>query len=325
MKRFLLITCSALLLTMTGCSNSEKNTENTEVASETDADTSEETYPWLPVIQHKDEILLYDRFYGQVVRYDRSNFETTTNEDHVSYQYEFNNLTSDIYTSLYLEESNFKIIRLNDDKAEVLYTTKDGETLYPVAYKDEENMYMVKCTYADDGTRLIDEQIICSFDAKTGKLTPIKGTKGFDTACATIIDDTLYFTTRLSNDDDTFSYELYKTDVTKDESPELIDDSLAEGELYNNNGTLWAADKDNIYEYENKENKFKKSTYNYFYNEYLFQIATQDDSDDMTLSIIDTKTKKEIKSFAKIIDFKISDDIVTVYRDYEVTTFGLNR
>lgn len=349
MKKFLTIMCSVLLLGATSCSNNdtsqqaekatenvgtsetetsndtENTTENVETTSETEASNDTEDYFWLPHTKGKNEILLYDRFYNCVVRYNKNSYEIVSSYEFDYLQYGFDSLDTNIYTSWFVEEDNFNIVRLNDDSTELIFQSNKGDALAPLIYQDEESIYMIKSKFDDAGKEMLSEKVICKFNAKTKQLEDIQSTKGLNTFYGALIDDTLYFTTGNDTDVENYSYELYKMNIKEDKKPELMVDNLADGEIYNNNGSLWISDKENIYDYKNKENKFSKKGYNYFYNDYLFQVTAEDDTEDMSLYITNTKTKEEVDSFAKMVDFKVSDNKVTVYTKSEIATLELDK
>lgn len=330
MKRFLVLTCSVLLLGLTGCTSQDNVTETetneaTEDSTEADTSAKPDNTDSLPATKSEDEILLFDRLYQQIVRYNKDTNAVDNDIEQISSQYAFNSLDSNIYTSVSEDQSKFKIIRVNDNNSELLFESNDNEILLPLTYEDEENMYILKST-TKDGQELFEERVICKFNAKTKQLEELPATKGFSTCSAVVISDDLYFTVNdnvdVDNDGTNEYFELYKLNLTTNEKPELVDDKLKSYDLYSYEDKLWVSDPENIYDYSDDRNTFSKQYLNYFSDNYLFQVNIEED---MTLTILDTKTKEVVKTFDKTVDFKVKDNNVTVYTKSEIAVLDLNQ
>lgn len=310
MKKLTLTICCILLLLLTSCSTRDTQTEHNG-------------YDWLPSANSENEILLYFKYDQHILSYDKNTHEVVEVNDTDNYfQYEFNNLATNIYTAGHSAENNFKIVRMNEKNTELLYQMEQNEAIFPLAYQDEENMYFFKCTYDKNKGELYDQRVICKFNAKTKQLEELDVTRGLQTNSGAIINDLLYFTTYNDIDEDSYRFELYKMDINTEAKVELVNDNLAESEIYNHNGKLWVSDKDYIYDYEDNTNKLPKQYSNYFYNNTLFQIDVNKNAD-LELTVTDTTTKEVIKTYDQIIDFIVKDNNVTVYTYDETESFAL--
>lgn len=319
MKRFFIVTCSAFLLSLTGCQSQDKTATETSVeTSEEETTTTVDNSHWLPVTKSENETLLFDRFYGRIVRYDTNKFTVDSDSAIVSSQYAFNNLDTNIYTSL-TDRNTTAIIRISEKDPEVLFESNTNEYLLPLAYVDEESMYILKTTADNNGKELFEDRVICKFNAKTKQLEEIGSTRGLSTCFGTVVGDDLYFTVNEDVGDDRF-FDLYKLNTTTDEKPELLNARLTAGEVYNYNDKLFVSDPLSIYGYEDNNNTFTKYSLNYFVDNYLFQV---DKKEDMTLTVLDTTTKKVVKTFEKAVDFKVHENVATVYTTSGIETFEL--
>lgn len=331
MKKSLLVICSVLIFGITGCSITDKTTSETdtttevEVTSETDTTTEADAtsvtvppdYNWLPVADEasENEKLLYDKFNQKIVNYNIDTKKVVEKNEEANYfQYGFNDLETDIYTTGNSVDTNhnYKIIKMLDKKTETLYEMKDNEGIFPLAYKDEENMYFIKCTYGDDNKELYADRVICKFNEKTKKLEELDATKGLMTSYGVVIDDLLYFTVYEDINYKDYAFTLNKMDLNANNNIKQVDANLAEGEVYNNNGKLWVSDKANIYEYENNKNKYPKKSLNYFYKNELYQLGLNDEHH-VSIAILSEGDGKVEFGRENVIDVRVEDGIPNIY------------
>lgn len=316
MKKSLLVILGVLILG--GCSNKDDTSYQTTTTSK----TVYSDYSWLPVADDEFgvERLMYDRYNQKIVAYTAdSPALIERNEEPNYFQYGFNDLDSQVYTTGHSadKEHNYKIIKMNEKDTETLYEMKPNEGIFPLAYKDYENMYFIKCTYDDNNEEVYADRVICKFNATTKKLEVIDATKGLMTSYGVVIDDLLYFTVYNDIDIENYTFILNKMDLESSKI-EQVDDKLAEGEVYNNNGKLFVSDQVNLYEYKNNKNKYTKKSLNYFYDGLLYQVAPNDEMR-IQLSCIDENLSEVAMGSGNLIDFEVKDGDVYAYTTSGVT------
>lgn len=273
------------------------------------------TFDWLPTTKNEDEILLYDKFDQRILSYNtKTNSIVTKNETKNYLQYEFNNLACNIYTTGHSIENHYKIIEKEEKEIKVLYEMEKNEAIFPLFYENYENMYFLKTLYTDAGEELYKERVVCKFNAKTKELAELEETKGIRICSATLIDNILYMTVYDSKAD---KYKLYQMDASTEKGIDMVSEGLVSEDIYNNNGRLWVSDNTEIYDYNNKQNRFTKKTLNYFSGDQLLQIGVNTNGD-LQLTITNTKTNEIDNITDNIIDVRISNSKIYVYTSQKI-------
>lgn len=305
-RKYLLAAYIFLIFLLTGCSRADSLTGG-ETATGQDKD-----YDWLPQTAGENEILLYDKYDQRIITYDIDQHKVIQKNDTLNYlQFEFNDLTSDIYTTGHSIENDYKIIKLGKDKIDILYEADQMEALFPLAYRDPEYMIFLKCTYQDNGAELYGDRVVCRFNEKTKTLTEIAETKGMRVTNGAIVGDMLYLT---EYDAGTDRYALYMLSMSGNEKPILLLDNLAAGEIYSNNDALWISDASKIYCYEDDAVCFPKKILNYFYSNALVQIDISANGS-LELIVTNVETKKLEADTEGVIDVRIFDGKIKAYTD----------
>ncbi len=305
-RKYLLAAYIFLIFLLTGCSRADSLTGG-KTATGQDKD-----YDWLPQTAGEKEILLYDKYDQRIITYDIDQHKVIQKNDTLNYlQFEFNDLTSDIYTTGHSIENDYKIIKLGKDKIDILYEADQMEALFPLAYRDPEYMIFLKCTYQDNGAELYGDRVVCRFNEKTKTLTEIAETKGMRVTNGAIVGDMLYLT---EYDAGTDRYVLYMLSMSGNEKPTLLLDNLAAGEIYSNNDALWISDASKIYCYEDDAVCFPKKILNYFYSNALVQIDISANGS-LELFVTNVETKKLEADTEGVIDVRIFDGKIKAYTD----------
>lgn len=305
-RKYLLAAYIFLVFLLTGCSRADSLT------GEKTATGQDKDYDWLPQTAGENEILLYDKYDQRIITYDIDQHKVIQKNDTLNYlQFEFNDLTSDIYTTGHSIENDYKIIKLGKDKIDILYEADQMEALFPLAYRDPEYMIFLKCTYQDNGAELYGDRVVCRFNEKTKTLTEIAETKGMRVTNGAIVGDMLYFT---EYDAGTDRYALYMLSMSGNEKPILLLDNLAAGEIYSNNDALWISDASKIYCYEDDAVCFPKKILNYFYSNALVQIDISANGS-LELIVTNVETKKLEADTEGVIDVRIFDGKIKAYTD----------
>ncbi len=261
---------------------------------------------WLPSVENSNEILLYDRFDQRIFTYDTTTFSVIEKNKELNYfQYEFNQPFLNIFTTGHSIKNNFKIIEIKDNNINTLYTMKENEAIFPLAYKDDNNIFFIKSYYDSENSEIKDLRVICKFNLETKQLIEIEETKGLMTSDGTIHNNCLYFTT-YNIDKDNFT--LYKIDLFNNKLSFILDD-LKKSDIYNNGNELWLSDEEFIY---SGDKKFDKKRFNYFYEGKLIQIELND-KNSLSIYITDIQNEELEHYFDEIVDFRINDRIITIY------------
>lgn len=305
-RKYLLAAYIFLIFLLTGCSRADSLTGGKTATGE------DKDYDWLPQTAGEKEILLYDKYDQRIITYDIDQHKVIQKNDTLNYlQFEFNDLTSDIYTTGHSIENDYKIIKLGKDKIDILYEVDQMEALFPLAYRDPEYMIFLKCTYQDNGAELYGDRVVCRFNEKTKTLTEIAETKGMRVTNGAIVGDMLYLT---EYDAGTDRYALYMLSMSGNEKPILLLDNLAAGEIYSNNDALWISDASKIYCYEDDAVCFPKKILNYFYSNALVQIDISANGS-LELIVTNVETKKLEADTEGVIDVRIFDGKIKAYTD----------
>lgn len=312
-RKYLLAAYIFLVFLLTGCSRADSLT------GEKTATGQDKDYDWLPQTAGEKEILLYDKYDQRIITYDIDQHKVIQKNDTLNYlQFEFNDLTSDIYTTGHSIENDYKIIKLGKDKIDILYEADQMEALFPLAYRDPEYMIFLKCTYQDNGAELYGDRVVCRFNEKTKTLSEIAETKGMRVTNGAIVGDMLYFT---EYDAGTDRYVLYMLSMSGNEKPILLLDNLAAGEIYSNNDALWISDASKIYCYEDDAVCFPKKILNYFYSNALVQIDISANGS-LELIVTNVETKKLEADIEGVIDVRIFDGKIKAYTDKATVELG---
>lgn len=341
MKKLLAISIASMFI-LTSCTskdsevNKPSETENvtsTNNENESNSDTSSESNVLEAefTVTNENEMLLYNRFNSYIVSYNTTN-HNVVNDNVIKkgnlMHHGFDNLESSLY--LISEYGNTdKIVEMSDKELTTLCVVKYPMGLLPVAYEDDDNIYIEK--YSTESTSNSDEEaqkkaksVLCKFNRKTNELEEIEATRGLSINIATVVDDYLYFIQSEGR-----RYDLYKMNLKTYDEPELVLENLISVDIYNNNGNLWLSDNDFLFDFEDPTNKLPKKLKNYFYNDYLFQLdwlnPEDEENDDAMLTITDTRTKEELKTFPEVIDFKVDGNTVTIYTKSEIATLELDK
>lgn len=312
-RKYLLAAYIFLVFLLTGCSRADSLT------GEKTATGQDKDYDWLPQTAGEKEILLYDKYDQRIITYDIDQHKVIQKNNTLNYlQFEFNDLTSDIYTTGHSIENDYKIIKLGKDKIDILYEADQMEALFPLAYRDPEYMIFLKCTYQDNGAELYGDRVVCRFNEKTKTLSEIAETKGMRVTNGAIVGDMLYFT---EYDAGTDRYALYMLSMSGNEKPILLLDNLAAGEIYSNNDALWISDASKIYCYEDDAVCFPKKILNYFYSNALVQIDISANGS-LELIVTNVETKKLEADIEGVIDVRIFDGKIKAYTDKATVELG---
>ncbi|MCI8967236.1 MAG: hypothetical protein HFH75_06595 [Lachnospiraceae bacterium] len=312
-RKYLLAAYIFLIFLLTGCSRADSLT------GEKTATGQDKDYDWLPQTAGEKEILLYDKYDQRIITYDIDQHKVIQKNNTLNYlQFEFNDLTSDIYTTGHSIENDYKIIKLGKDKIDILYEADQMEALFPLAYRDPEYMIFLKCTYQDNGAELYGDRVVCRFNEKTKTLSEIAETKGMRVTNGAIVGDMLYFT---EYDAGTDRYILYMLSMSGNEKPILLLDNLAAGEIYSNNDALWISDASKIYCYGNDAVCFPKKILNYFYSDNLLQIDISANGS-LELIVTNVETKKLEADIEGVIDVRIFDGKIKAYTDKATVELG---
>lgn len=312
-RKYLLAAYIFLIFLLTGCSRADSLT------GEKTATGQDKDYDWLPQTAGEKEILLYDKYDQRIITYDIDQHKVIQKNNTLNYlQFEFNDLTSDIYTTGHSIENDYKIIKLGKDKIDILYEADQMEALFPLAYRDPEYMIFLKCTYQDNGAELYGDRVVCRFNEKTKTLSEIAETKGMRVTNGAIVGDMLYFT---EYDAGTDRYVLYMLSMSGNEKPILLLDNLAAGEIYSNNDALWISDASKIYCYGNDAVCFPKKILNYFYSDNLLQIDISANGS-LELIVTNVETKKLEADIEGVIDVRIFDGKIKAYTDKATVELG---
>lgn len=299
MKKVLPILFCIIFCGLVGCSGNKDN-----------VNTNHNNYDWLPEVQSKNEILLYDKYDQRIVAYNKANHNVTEKNTTQNYmQFEFNDLTANVYTTGHSIKNNYKIIEKNNDTIKTLFKMKENEAIFPLAYQNKKSMYFLKTSYNSSGSEIYKERIICQFETNSKQLKEIKSTQGLLVSNGVMIDHLLYFTVYNEAND---NYDLYALNTNHMDDVELKDRGLVTGEVYNNNGELWVSDKNKIYNYKDNSKQFSKKILNYFYLDKLFQIDINNEGD-FQLIITDIVTKRIEETFNKIVDVRAQNNKIYVY------------
>ena len=312
-RKYLLAAYIFLVFLLTGCSRADSLT------GEKTATGQDKDYDWLPQTAGEKEILLYDKYDQRIITYDIDQHKVIQKNNTLNYlQFEFYDLTSDIYTTGHSIENDYKIIKLGKDKIDILYEADQMEALFPLAYRDPEYMIFLKCTYQDNGAELYGDRVVCRFNEKTKTLSEIAETKGMRVTNGAIVGDMLYFT---EYDAGTDRYVLYMLSMSGNEKPILLLDNLAAGEIYSNNDALWISDASKIYCYEDDAVCFPKKILNYFYSNALVQIDISANGS-LELIVTNVETKKLEADIEGVIDVRIFDGKIKAYTDKATVELG---
>lgn len=306
-----------LICIIFGCNKNEVKEENNRNSTtiQNEGNNNITTFDWLPTAKNDNEILLYDKFDQRILSYDTKTNRIVTKNETINYlQYEFNDLTCNIYTTGHSIKNHFKIIEKEEKEIKVLYEMEENEAIFPLFYENYENMYFLKTLYKDTGEEIYEERVVCKFNAKTKELAELEETKGIRICAATLVDKILYMTVYDSKVD---KYELYQMDATIEKGIDIVSEGLLSENIYSNNGILWVSDNTEIYNYNNEQNCFAKRTLNYFSGNQLLQIGANTNGD-LQLIITDIKTNEIEDTIDNIIDVRISDGKIYVYTSEKI-------
>lgn len=308
MKKLLLAISIVSLLTLTGCEFTVTGPQATVSSNSTLGG-----YDNIPTVENEDEILLYSNPQIKLLTYnvkEKKVVKTNSSEDY--YQFSFNEPDVDLYTTGYLTGKESRIVEIKDNKLNILYESKDG-LLFPVCYKDDENIYFQKVT-------IFFDTVLCIYNRKTNELTELPNIACRDLFDATLIGDSLYYARVKNPQDSVLEFALYKMDTNTNATPTLVADNLTNGFIFNVNGKLWLSDANNIYDFEDKTNKLPIGTFNFVYGDYLLQIIT---SNSTRFIVTDINTKEVIKTVDNFISYDIDGDRITVYTTSDIVTIDL--
>lgn len=311
MKKLLLAICVVSLFTLTGCEFSVSGPQVT-----INGNSALAGYGGIPVAENEDEVLLYSAPTGKILTYNTKEKKVAkTNIADNYYQFGFNDLDVNLFTTGYIEGKESKIVELKDNKLNVLYELEDEGSLFPVSYKDDENIYFAKINN-------FTEAVLCKYNKKTNELLEIPNAKSSNLFFSAVIGDYLYYTLITNPSDSELKFDLYKMDTTSNETPTLIAQDLSGGYIYNNNGKLWISDSNFLYDFEDDTNKLPVQPLNYFYDNYLFQVSA---NENQTFTATDLTTKEIIKTVDNFVSFDVKDNKVTVYTTSDIVTFDLSK
>ncbi|MGL5714217.1 MAG: hypothetical protein ACRCXT_11890 [Paraclostridium sp.] len=266
-----------------------------------------------PQVLSKNEIVLFNRYNHNIVTYDtKKKLITQWNDDINLFQYEFNTQT-DLYTSGHSTDNGFKILKLENNSYEIMYSLNENEAIFPLASNGEVYFFM-HSFYDKYGAELLDKRTISLFDEKEKKLHDYKNTNGL-ISYGTFYDNKLFYTTYQVNSD---TYDLYSLDFSDiEDEPILIEKGLENGKIFVSIDGLWKSNNDYIY---NKDKKLSIAKLNYIDKDSDSLIQIDVNNGQIYLKVIDIKTEKEYLYFNDVIDFKIYNGEITVYGDKYIET-----
>lgn len=276
-------------------------------------------YEWLPEAKDAKEILLYNRFEQKLVTYNLDeNLVVCRNNEPNYFQFEFeDNLLSNIYTTGHSIDNHYKIIELKNKKINTLYTMEDLEAIFPLAYKNDNELFFIKSYYDTKGNEFYGKRIVCHFNIKEKKLIEYKNTKGSIISKGIYLNNYVYYTVYNIEED---NYQLFRLDDSgKTNTPELVSSSLECPELYAFENKIWKSDTVNIY-YNNQS--FLKKTLNYFYKDYLIQLEPNLEGN-LVLYIFNIKTSDKTLEIRDVVDFRLIGNEILIYTNKKIEKIKL--
>lgn len=297
LKKYFYILFLLCFISLVACGKTEKN------------DNKQTKEDWLPNIENSNQILLYDRFDQRILTYDTTKFSVIKKNNTLNYfQFEFNEPFLSIFTTGHSVTNNFKIIEIKDNNINILYTMKENEAIFPLAYKDDNNIFFIKYYYDSENVEKKDLRVVCKFDLETKQIIEIEQTKGLLISSGTIYDNCLYFTAYNSTTD---NFNLYKLDFSNNKLNLMFDD-LKAPDIYNDSNELWISNEEFIF---SRNKKFVKQSLNYFYQNKLIQIGVNS-KNSLSIYITDVQSRELEYSFDEIVDFRINDRTIIIYANY---------
>lgn len=257
----------------------------------------------LPATSGENATILYNRFTQRLVAYDTSENEIQQESDEANYfQYEFPT-PSEYFTAGSSVSNGFSIIRVHGSSIDEILRVRSDEGVFPLA-TDGSRLFFTLSHYDDNG--LETSRALVKLDE--GKLVPHAAINGLIDGGA-ILGKELFFTML---DEESNTYRLFKVPVESASTPTLVREGLASGRLYAHAGEIYTADRTSIF---NGEDRFECADLCYFYDrEGLLLRLHVNDVGDISLDVVDAKTKRVVKSVSGVIDFRVASDYVTVYR-----------
>lgn len=300
LRKFLLI---YFILFLTGCTfNNSSYTSS--IVPETD-----------------NSILIYDIDKLKIVSYNLNTFDidfsTNIFRDNF-FQFSFQDKNNIFTSGHYLDESNFEILRINEDKRsiDVIYSlTKELDTIVPLATNGERYFFM-KHDYSVDG---FPQAVIVEYI--NGDLVEFINTIDFMDSTGLIIENFLFYTTY---NFDTETYTLRSINFLEyDNIPVTIEDNLDSGNIFLLNNEIYVSDSNTIYSLTS-EDTYDKLQDNFYdsKNNLLIQLDI-DNNGNRYLMITDAQTKNQVV-VNNAISYDINNENIEVYCIGSVETISLN-
>lgn len=295
-----------LIFTFVSCNINEKNNIN----------LNDKSYDWLPSSKKESEVLLYDHYNYRIFTYDineKSIVEVNNSQNY--FQMEFNNLSSNVYTTGHSIDQNFKIFKIENEKPEILYVADPLSAIFPLAYKDSSTAFFTQYYYDKDGTELKNKRQIIVFDLNNRKLQSFTNSSGFAIVDGVYLNNMLYFSSYIAEKD---NFNIYTLDVSDSYSkPKLFLEGIHSSEIYENNNEILFSNETEIY---NDNQRYTKKSENYFYKGKLIQMSISKDAG-LILEITDTNSKEvEFKS-ENFVSFMVKGNTIVIYEKDNINTF----
>jgi len=302
MKKIICVLLVALLTVLSSCSDKNLTTDNNQ------ADDFTAVKP-----QTEDSILLINRFTLKMVSYNTKTFTTEISYNNLNdLVYEFDPCCK-YYTAGNSSELGFAIFELNDKSFYRVMEIKQNEGIFPLAYT-ENHYFFIKYTY-DEQLAVIDTALVEYIPSKN-QLVEFKNINGLITE-GTVIGDILYYTVYDEKND---YYTLYSVLWKDKNATPKMEKNLECDEIYSQNGELFISNKEYI---TSETKKFKKESENYFIgSNFLVQYQIQKDAG-LYAILTDTQTGEKLFFAENIVDFKLSDSVITFYCEGAIKAFDL--
>lgn len=262
-----------------------------------------------------NDIILYNRYDQKLIRYDLDLKKAVPIYDKINmFEYEFPT-QCDLYTVGHSINNHFKLLQILEGNQNVLLKLNSNEAIFPLA-TDNKKFYFIHAYY-DENVEITSKRCIAFFDLETKQLHDIKSTCGFISK-GTILHDSLYYTQYNEESD---NYSIFKIDIISvtNNKPQLIDENLEFGDIYNDGSQIWIKNKDYLVS-STGDYKLKSAFLNYFVNKYIVQIDTNE-TGDLYLQIIDRSTSEIKYKKDKIYDFKEQDSKIIIYGEGFIEEF----
>lgn len=278
-----------------------------------------EEFEWLPMTENDNEVLLFNRFEQRLFAYNvERHYVVNRNESFNYFQFEFNDLTSNLYTTGHSTDNQYKMFAIVDNKIDVLATMPKNTGLFPLAY-DSATPFFIKTYYNNIGIGEENYEMreIVLFDIENQTFRSFENTKGQMISKGVYENNNLYYSVYNQIDDD---YDIFILNIAESTNiPTLLYENVISSDIYMNNGELLISDTSEIYsEFTN----FPKASLNYFYDELLLQIEIQE-TGTLGLAMTNTITKEKTTLSTEIQDFIVSDNTITIYENNEIKILKL--